>query len=53
LVDHRIHSANRKKMKSPYVPKISNPFDTSNYDKYTEDDRVLKYRGPQQTFRGF
>ena len=31
-------------LEAPWKPKISNSFDTSNFDAYNEVDEVLNYR---------
>lgn len=33
-----------KRITAPYVPRIKNPLDASNFDPYPEDDRVTPYR---------
>ena len=37
-------------IKSPYVPPIKDPLDTSNFDPYDEDTGVARYSGTQQVF---
>ena len=33
-----------KKLEAPYMPPIRDALDTSNFDDYEEDDRVMPYR---------
>ena len=40
-------------LQAPYVPVISNPLDTSNFDEYSEDNYVQRYTGDQSIFAEF
>ena len=42
-----------KRIPAPYVPPISDPMDSSNFDPYSEDDRVTPYHGDNGHFEGF
>ena len=42
-----------KALKAPYVPKIKDPLDTSNFDPYPEDAYIPPYTGRQDIFEGF
>ena len=39
--------------RAPYVPPIDGQLDTSNFDEYDEDDRIISYNGTQDYFVGF
>lgn len=39
--------------KAPYLPKIKDPLDTSNFDDYPEDEPVKSYKGNQEIFKSF
>jgi len=40
-----------KAVSAPYVPSIKDPFDTSHFDPYDEDNHVQKFRGQQALFK--
>jgi len=40
-----------RQLKAPYVPKIADAVDTSNFDPYDEEDTVAKFRGQQAPFK--
>mmetsp|Transcript_12273 Transcript_12273/g.11105 ORF Transcript_12273/g.11105 Transcript_12273/m.11105 type:complete len:832 (+) Transcript_12273:78-2573(+) len=42
-----------KQVKAPYIPNITNPLDSSNFDEYDEDDTVPEYTGDQIHFQDF
>ena len=42
-----------KSLKAPYVPKIKDPLDTSNFDPYPEGTYIPPYTGRQDIFEGF
>ena len=40
----------KRKLPMPYVPTIKDPFDTSNFDEYSDDDQAgqwTKYLSPK------
>jgi len=43
----------RRGYKAPYVPKIKDPLDTSNFDPYPEEENVKAYKGSQEIFKDF
>ena len=43
----------RRGYKAPYVPKIKDPLDTSNFEQYPDDEPVKAYRGDQGMFKDF
>eukprot|EP00968_Pinguiococcus_pyrenoidosus_P000781 scaffold47_cov258-Pinguiococcus_pyrenoidosus.AAC.108 len=43
----------QKQVVAPYVPTISDPLDTSNFDPFPEDDFVQRYTGNQDIFAEF
>lgn len=43
----------RRGYKAPYVPKIKDSLDTSNFDPYPEDEAVKPYKGDQSIFEEF
>lgn len=46
-------SLNHKQIRAPYLPKISNPLDSSNFDEYEEDDNIPEFTGNQDHFADF
>jgi cGMP-dependent protein kinase len=42
-----------RRARSPYVPPIGDPLDTSNFDAYDEEESVPTYVGSQDCFSGF
>ena len=43
----------RRGYKAPYVPKIKDPLDTSNFDPYPEEESIKPYKGDQAIFADF
>lgn len=39
--------------RAPYIPTIDGQLDTSNFDEYEENDRIVPYTGTQDHFIGF
>jgi cGMP-dependent protein kinase len=37
----------QKKLSAPYKPPINDPLDTSNFDPYPEDDRIVRCHDPR------
>mmetsp|Transcript_34552 Transcript_34552/g.91733 ORF Transcript_34552/g.91733 Transcript_34552/m.91733 type:complete len:538 (+) Transcript_34552:963-2576(+) len=44
---------NMKQLTPPYVPRIRDPLDTSNFDPYAEEDHVPRFNGSQAAFASF
>jgi len=42
-----------RRYKAPYVPKIKDALDDSNFDDYGSEDKVMKYSGNQNLFKKF
>lgn len=42
-----------RRTRSPYVPPIKDPLDSSNFDEYDEDDNIPPYIGSQEFFVDF
>ena len=43
----------KRALKDPYVPKIKDPLDTSNFDPYPEEAYIPPYTGRQDVFESF
>ncbi len=43
----------RRGYKAPFVPKIKDSLDTSNFDPYPDDEPIKPYRGNQELFVDF
>ena len=42
-----------KKYKAPWIPSVSDPLDTSNFDEFQDDRFVKKFTGSNKWFKNF
>jgi serine/threonine protein kinase len=47
------HAMLAKKVQAPWLPTVTNPLDTSNFDHYGEMDPIIPYDGPQEWCANF